>query len=49
MTNPITVSSRYYDKVPDPNLVHMHTHETYELYCFLTGDAKYSVEGNFMI
>lgn len=47
MTNPITVSSRYYDKVPDPNLVHMHTHETYELYCFLTGDAKYSVEGNF--
>ena len=24
----------------------MHTHDTYEIYCFLSGNAKYFVEGN---
>ena len=34
-----------YTQVPDLDKFHMHTHETYELYCFLSGDAKYFVEG----
>ena len=31
-----------------PNLddFHMHTHDFYEIYCFLSGNAKYFVEGN---
>lgn len=32
---------------PIMGIFHMHAHECYELYYFLSGDAKYSVEGNF--
>lgn len=35
------------DEIPQLDIVHMHAHESYEIYCFLKGDAKYSVEGNF--
>lgn len=31
---------------PDPERFNMHTHEEYEIFCFLSGDAKYFVEGN---
>lgn len=32
----------------DPSTIkfNMHTHDNYELFCFLSGDAKYYVEGN---
>lgn len=35
------------NRTGDPNLEEfkMHTHDTYELYCFLDGDADYFVEG----
>ena len=36
-----------YDFVPQKNILRMHAHDNYEIYCFLTGDAMYSVEGNF--
>ncbi len=38
--------SRNYTLVPDPNRFNMHAHEGYEIFCFLSGDAKYFVEGN---
>lgn len=34
-------------ETPEPGIFHMHAHESYEIYCFSSGDAKYSVEGNF--
>lgn len=40
-------SQRNYDEIPQLDIIHMHAHESYEIYCFLMGDAKYSVEGNF--
>ena len=30
---------------PDVNLFKKHTHDKYEIFCFLSGDAKYFVEG----
>lgn len=30
---------------PDRNKFHMHTHGDYEVFCFLSGDAKYYIEG----
>ena len=35
-----------YEKNIDLRKISMHTHEYYELYCFLKGDVKYFVEGN---
>ncbi len=35
-----------YEKNIDLRKISMHTHEHYELYCFLKGDVKYFVEGN---
>lgn len=35
-----------YEKNIDLRKISMHTHENYELYCFLRGDVKYFVEGN---
>ena len=32
---------------PIVGIFHMHAHESYEIYCFSSGDAKHSVEGNF--
>lgn len=37
---------RKYEKNIDLRKISMHTHENYELYCFLKGDVKYFVEGN---
>lgn len=34
-----------YTKNPDTNLFKMHTHNTYEIYCFISGNAKYFIEG----
>ncbi|MBQ8203186.1 MAG: helix-turn-helix domain-containing protein [Clostridia bacterium] len=31
---------------PDPKSFFLHTHECYEIYCFLKGGAKYLIEGN---
>lgn len=31
---------------PDVTKFNMHAHDTYEIYCFLSGSAKYFVEGN---
>lgn len=31
---------------PDLELFKRHTHDTYEIFCFLAGDAQYFVEGN---
>lgn len=40
--------SAEHNKTPKPDFGHffMHTHENYEIYCFLAGNAKYYVEGN---
>lgn len=35
-----------YEKNIDLRKISMHSHEYYELYCFLKGDVKYFVEGN---
>ncbi|MBR7133153.1 MAG: helix-turn-helix transcriptional regulator [Clostridia bacterium] len=40
-------TEKKYDISPTPDCVHLHTHDCYEIYCFLEGDAKYTVEGNF--
>ena len=45
MYTPLLKSSRTLTDVPDPNLFHMHTHNNYEIYCFISGSAKYFVEG----
>lgn len=34
------------DKAPEQSKFKMHMHNSYEILCFLTGDAKYVVEGN---
>ena len=46
MDNPYIKSSMTYTKIPDVSKFNMHTHDTYEIYCFLSGNAKYFVEGN---
>lgn len=35
-----------YIPIPDSNVFHMHTHDFYEIYCFLAGNGKYFIEGN---
>lgn len=37
---------RNYTKTPDLNQFHMHTHDSYEIYSFISGSANYYVEGN---
>jgi AraC-like DNA-binding protein len=37
---------RTFTQNPDLNEFYMHTHDFYEIYCFLSGNAKYFVEGN---
>lgn len=46
MSNPRIVSSINYTEKPDLFKFNMHTHDNYEIYCFLSGNAKYFVEGN---
>jgi len=47
MSESLISASRTYTEYPKLDIVHMHAHESYEIYCFLSGNAKYSVEGNF--
>lgn len=47
MLNCYLEAEKTYTVSPSPDFVKMHTHDCYEIYCFLEGDAKYSVEGNF--
>ena len=39
-------SSKGYTEKPNLDLFKRHTHDNYEIFCFLSGDAKYFVEGN---
>lgn len=39
-------SSRLHSDIPSQEEFKMHTHEAYEIYLFLNGDADYTVEGN---
>lgn len=41
----IIIAERNYTEKPDTNLFKMHAHDGYEIYCFLSGKAKYFVEG----
>ncbi|MBR2634881.1 MAG: helix-turn-helix domain-containing protein [Clostridia bacterium] len=41
----VTEAERFYTENPCLTDFHMHTHETYEIYFFLSGKAKYFVEG----
>lgn len=38
-------ASRTYTEKPNVDLFKMHTHENYEIFCFISGKAKYYVEG----
>lgn len=40
------LSYKNHSETINPSLFFAHTHEYYELYCFLSGDAVFSVEGN---
>ncbi len=46
MLKPEIIAHRNYTQNPDTEIFNMHSHETYEIYCFLKGSAKYFVEGN---
>ena len=46
MPKPHLTTHKKYEKDIDSRQISMHTHEHYELYCFLKGDVKYFVEGN---
>ena len=43
---PYIAANKSYTKKPDLNQFKRHTHDTYEIFCFLSGDAQYFVEGN---
>lgn len=45
MNRPRFAASRNRTEFPDLDMFSMHTHEGYEIYCFLEGDADYFVEG----
>ncbi len=45
MENPFILAEHKHTKQPNILKFCMHTHETYEIYCFLSGNAKYFVEG----
>lgn len=42
---PYISAHKSYTEKPDISLFKKHTHHTYEIFCFLSGDAKYFVEG----
>lgn len=46
MANPFLSTGHSMTQKPELGQFFMHTHENYEIYCFLTGNAKYYVEGN---
>lgn len=39
-------ANKNYSENPDLTLFNTHTHDNYEIFCFISGDAKYYVEGN---
>lgn len=43
---PFIKAEKSTDQNPNPSMYAMHTHDTYEIFCFLSGNAKYFVEGN---
>lgn len=45
MATPIINAEHRYTAHPDISKFTMHTHETYEIYCFVSGTAKYFIEG----
>lgn len=45
MANPFIEAEHNYTIHPDLSRFSMHTHDTHEIYCFLSGNAKYFVEG----
>lgn len=42
---PYIKAAKAYTEKPDLDLFQKHTHEYYEIFCFLSGDARYFVEG----
>jgi len=40
----IQIQKNYTEK-PDTSMFNMHTHNNYEIFCFLSGDANYYIEG----
>ena len=46
MNNTFLRASKTLTQNPSLNDFYMHTHDFYEIYCFLSGNAKYFVEGN---
>ncbi len=42
---PYITAQRNYTENPDLSLFQKHTHHEYEIFCFISGDAKYFVEG----
>ena len=46
MEKPLIKAGRSYTQKPDLSKFHMHTHGDYEIYCFLSGNAQYYVEGS---
>ena len=45
MSQPYIWASREFTEQPIPKLLGMHTHDFYEMFFFLAGDANYHVEG----
>ena len=39
-------ATKNYSEKPNIDLLKRHTHDNYEIFCFLLGNAKYFVEGN---
>ena len=46
MATPFLFGSREYTETPTLNMFPMHSHEHYELFCFLKGSAQYYIEGH---
>lgn len=43
---PLIYAVKSCEEKPNPAKYAMHTHDNYEIFCFLSGNAKYFVEGN---
>ena len=43
---PYISAHKNHTDVPDPTVFYRHTHEEYELLCFISGDADYVIEGH---
>lgn len=45
MLKDMIIALKNYTKNPDTSMFKMHTHNYYEIFCFLSGKAKYFIEG----